>query len=69
MVGIVTGDVLEARTAGFEHRDDIMQSVSLEACFADRFFGNRRIAQKIRHSTALARAVLWLGRMEAWRAA
>ncbi|CAE7619640.1 unnamed protein product [Symbiodinium natans] len=39
MVGIVTGDVLEA-------------------CFADRFFGNRRIAQKIRHSTALARAVL-----------
>jgi len=39
MVGIVTGDVLEA-------------------CFADRVFGNRRIAQKIRHSVALARAVL-----------
>mmetsp|Transcript_107087 Transcript_107087/g.190261 ORF Transcript_107087/g.190261 Transcript_107087/m.190261 type:complete len:786 (-) Transcript_107087:52-2409(-) len=36
----------------------VLSSDVLEATFADRAFGNRRIAQKVRHSPALSRVVL-----------
>jgi len=54
---------IHAAVGGAAHCEEpcivgIMTTDVLEAAFADRIYGNPRIAQKIRHSPALQRAVL-----------
>jgi hypothetical protein len=64
IVGMLTTDVLEACTCDIvpicSHLFPVLSANQsfLQAAFADRIYGNPRIAQKIRHSPALQRAVL-----------